>query len=151
MNGTAHRPDRNALPATRIKALEPLDCQGILPPWSDRNLGPRHPQDCWSDARSRVTGTYLAAQRRLRDHAFILPSIKITRTNGGGSGKMPVLFLHRLAEAPITSIPELAQHLGKSESAIERAIRKLRANGNWHGPAKGGHWERRRPARIGLL
>ncbi len=56
---------------------------------------------------------------------------------------MPGLFLHRLAETPITSIPEMAQHLGKSESAIERAIRELRANGKLVrvGPAKGGHRE----------
>ena len=42
---------------------------------------------------------------------------------------------------PGASIPELALQLGKSESAIERAIRKLRAEGKLVciGPAKGGH------------
>lgn len=58
-------------------------------------------------------------------------------------GKTPDLILGRLTEAPSASIPELAQALGKSESAIERAIRKLRAEGKLArvGPAKGGRWQ----------
>ncbi|MFZ4539937.1 MAG: winged helix-turn-helix domain-containing protein [Propionivibrio sp.] len=53
------------------------------------------------------------------------------------------MILRQLAEAPSTAIPELALQLGKSDSAIERAIRKLRAEGKLRrvGPAKGGHWE----------
>lgn len=64
-------------------------------------------------------------------------------TPGKTLGKTPDLILSRLAEAPDASIPELAQQLGKSESAIERAIRKLRADGRLVriGPAKGGHWQ----------
>ena len=63
---------------------------------------------------------------------FVLPATMARPTKGGG-----------LAETPGTSIPELAQHLGKSDRAIERAIRKLRADGKLAriGPAKGGHWE----------
>jgi ATP-dependent DNA helicase RecG len=64
-------------------------------------------------------------------------------TPGKTPGKTPNLILDWLTQAPGTSIPELAQHLGKSDSAIERAIRKLRADGKLVriGPAKGGHWE----------
>ena len=58
-------------------------------------------------------------------------------------GKTPDLILEQLRDAPGSSIPELAQQLDKSDSAIERAIRKLRAQGKLQriGPAKGGHWE----------
>ena len=64
-------------------------------------------------------------------------------TPGKTPGKTPNLILDWLAQAPGSSIPELAQHLGKSGSAIERAIRKLRADGKLVrvGPAKGGHWQ----------
>lgn len=86
---------------------------------------------------------------------FVLPSTMARSTKGSSSGetlgktlgktpgKTPDLILLWLAEAPGASIPELAKHLGKSDSAIERAIRKLRADGKLAriGPAKGGHWE----------
>lgn len=78
---------------------------------------------------------------------FTLPSNLLSHTMGESReeapGKTPDLILGRLAEAPSASIPELAQALGKSESAIERAIRKLRADGKLArvGPAKGGHWQ----------
>ncbi len=78
---------------------------------------------------------------------FVLPATMARPTKGGGlaetPGKTPDLILQRLVETPGTSIPELAQHLGKSDRAIERAIRKLRADGKLAriGPAKGGHWE----------
>jgi Fic family protein len=57
-------------------------------------------------------------------------------------GKTPERILALLADTPALSIPELAQHIGKSESAIERAIRKLREAGRLLrvGPDKGGHW-----------
>jgi ATP-dependent DNA helicase RecG len=47
-----------------------------------------------------------------------------------------------LRDAPGLSIPELAERLGKSVSAVERAIRKLRETGRLVriGPAKGGRW-----------
>ncbi len=53
------------------------------------------------------------------------------------------MILRQLTLAPTDTIPDLARHLGKSESAIERAIRKLRTDGklNRIGPAKGGHWQ----------
>jgi len=58
-------------------------------------------------------------------------------------GKTPERILALLATTPTLSIPELAQHIGKSESAVERAIRKLREAGRLErvGPAKGGHWQ----------
>lgn len=48
-----------------------------------------------------------------------------------------------LREAPELSIPQLAASLGKSQSAVERAIRKLREAGRLKriGPDKGGHWQ----------
>lgn len=57
-------------------------------------------------------------------------------------GKTPERILALLAETPALSISELARHIGKSESAIERAIRKLREAGRLTrvGPDKGGHW-----------
>ena len=64
-------------------------------------------------------------------------------TLGKTLGKTPDLILKRLRDSPGSSIPELAQQLDKSGSAVERAIRKLRAQGRLQriGPAKGGHWE----------
>ena len=58
-------------------------------------------------------------------------------------GKTPDLILTSLSDAPGASIPQLAQQLDKSSSAIERAIRKLRSEGKLVriGPAKGGHWK----------
>jgi biotin operon repressor len=58
-------------------------------------------------------------------------------------GKTPDLILASLSDTPGASIPQLAQQLDKSSSAIERAIRKLRAEGRLVriGPAKGGHWQ----------
>ncbi len=57
--------------------------------------------------------------------------------------KTPGKILDLLEKNPLLSIPELAEQIGKSESAIERAVRKLRAAGQLKriGPAKGGHWE----------
>lgn len=57
--------------------------------------------------------------------------------------KTPEQVLALLSETPDLSIPELAQRIGKSASAIERAIRKLREAGRLVriGPDKGGHWQ----------
>ncbi len=62
---------------------------------------------------------------------------------GKTPGKTPGKLLELLKDNPALSIPELAEKLGKSESAIERAIRKLRQNGLLKriGPDKGGYWE----------
>ena len=65
----------------------------------------------------------------------------------GGSdktlGETPDLVLARLKAVPQTTIPELAEYLGKSGSAIERVIRKLREEGRLQriGSTKGGHWQ----------
>ncbi len=58
-------------------------------------------------------------------------------------GKTPDRIVALLSEFPELSIPELAARLGKSESAVERAIRKLRESGRLKrvGPDKGGHWK----------
>ena len=86
---------------------------------------------------------------------FVLPDAMVRFKKGGAieetlgktlgktPGKTSDLILKWLRDAPGTSIPELAQQLDKSGSAIERAIRKLRAQGKLVriGPAKGGHWQ----------
>lgn len=58
-------------------------------------------------------------------------------------GKTPDRIIDLLREAPDLSVPELASRLGKSESAIERAIRKLREAERLRriGPDKGGRWQ----------
>jgi Fic family protein len=63
-------------------------------------------------------------------------------TPGKTPGKTPERILGLLRDAPGLSIPELAERLGKSVRAVERAIRKLREAGRLVriGPAKGGRW-----------
>ena len=58
-------------------------------------------------------------------------------------GKTAAAILQLLKEAPELTIPELAHRLGKSERAIERAVRKLRQSDRLVriGPDKGGHWK----------
>lgn len=73
------------------------------------------------------------------DHAPETP-VKTPRKT---PGKTPDQILSLLRDAPSLSIPQLASSLGKSDSAIERAIRKLREAGRLIrvGPDKGGHWQ----------
>lgn len=65
------------------------------------------------------------------------------KTLGKTPGKTPELILALLRQNPRLSIPELAAQLAKSDSAVERAIRKLRESGQLKriGPNKGGHWQ----------
>lgn len=65
------------------------------------------------------------------------------KTPGETPGKTPEAILQLLMEHPDMTFPQLAALIGKSESAIERAIRKLRESGRLiHvGPNKGGHWK----------
>lgn len=58
-------------------------------------------------------------------------------------GKTPRDVLRLLRERPELSTPQLAENLGKSQSAIERAIKKLREAGLLVrvGPDKGGSWK----------
>lgn len=57
--------------------------------------------------------------------------------------KTPDAILNLLCKQPELSFPQIAGTLGKSESAIKRAIRKLRESGRLErvGPDKGGHWK----------
>jgi ATP-dependent DNA helicase RecG len=57
--------------------------------------------------------------------------------------KTPEKIMDLLSTAPTLSLPEIALALSKSESAIKRAIRKLRETNRLRriGPDKGGHWE----------
>ena len=116
--------------------------------------------ETWGRGTLKIAGLMQEAGLQapvLKDNAgfvtltFVLPASVAVNMRGSGAdetpgktpGKTPDLILGWLTEAPGASIPELAQHLGKSESAIERAIRKLRADGRLAriGPAKGGHWQ----------
>jgi len=64
-------------------------------------------------------------------------------TLGKTQGKTPERILDLLRGTSGLAIPQLAASLGKSESAIERAIRKLRQASRLVriGPDKGGHWQ----------
>ncbi|MCI5139028.1 MAG: HTH domain-containing protein, partial [Candidatus Electrothrix sp. AR1] len=61
----------------------------------------------------------------------------------GNAGKTTEQILQLLATTPAMTIPELAALLNRSESAVERAIRKLRLEEKLKriGPAKGGYWQ----------
>ena len=67
----------------------------------------------------------------------------IDKTPGETPGKTPGKIIELLKTNPGLTIPELAEYMGKSESAVERAVKKLREAGQLKrvGPAKGGHWE----------
>jgi Fic family protein len=57
--------------------------------------------------------------------------------------KTPEQILNLLREQPELTLLEVASHLGKSTSAVERAVRKLRETGRirYVGPQKGGYWQ----------
>jgi ATP-dependent DNA helicase RecG len=64
-------------------------------------------------------------------------------TPGETLGKTPIQILKILSDKPTFTIPEIAKMIKKSNSATERAIRKLREADlvKRIGPARGGHWE----------
>ena len=74
---------------------------------------------------------------------IIAPLKTLGKTLGETLGKTPRKIMELLSSSPALSIPEIALTLSKSESAVERAIRKLRENNLLRrvGPDKGGHWE----------
>lgn len=57
--------------------------------------------------------------------------------------KTPVQILELLSAQPELTLAEVAAHIGKSVSAIERAAAKLQREGKlkFIGPRKGGHWQ----------
>jgi predicted HTH transcriptional regulator len=63
-------------------------------------------------------------------------------TLGETRGKMPGAVLAVLKSNPQAVIPEIAAYLGKSESAVERAIHKLKSEGKLTriGANKRGRW-----------
>lgn len=65
------------------------------------------------------------------------------KTPGKTLEKTSDRVLYLLRENPHLTISDLAEYIGKSESAVERAIRKLREQNRLQriGPAKGGYWE----------
>lgn len=64
-------------------------------------------------------------------------------TPGKTPGKTPMQILEILIDDPTLTIPEIAKMIKKSDSATERAIRKLREANliKRIGPAIGGYWE----------
>ncbi|MDQ7088942.1 MAG: winged helix-turn-helix domain-containing protein [Acidobacteriota bacterium] len=98
-------------------------------------MGTRYAQDGCLGGRNRSTQA-----RDPRDSGGRRGAVR--RESAGAPGKTSLAILKLLKEDPGLSIPEMASHLHKSESAIERAIRKLREAGRLErvGPAKGGHW-----------
>ncbi len=64
------------------------------------------------------------------------------KTSVKTTGKTPAAILALLESDPGLSLPELAERLGKSPRAIERAVKKPRESGRLEriGPAKGGRW-----------
>lgn len=68
--------------------------------------------------------------------------VEIPETRVETRVKTPEQVLKLLLEQPTLSLAELADLLGKSISAVERAVAKLRAQGclSYVGPKKGGHW-----------
>jgi len=65
------------------------------------------------------------------------------KTLGKTPGKTPMQILEILSDQPTLTIPEIAKMIKKSDSATERAIRKLREAGLIMriGPAKSGYWQ----------
>lgn len=57
--------------------------------------------------------------------------------------KTPDRVLSLLANQPTLTLAEIAAHLGKSTSTIERAVAKLKQQNKlaFHGPKKGGYWQ----------
>ena len=57
--------------------------------------------------------------------------------------KTPDRVLNLLANQPTLTLAEIAAHLGKSTSTIERAVAKLKQQNKlaFHGPKKGGYWQ----------
>jgi len=57
--------------------------------------------------------------------------------------KTPDAIVAHLREQPDLTLADIANRIGKSRSAVERAAAKLVKAGKLRhiGPAKGGHWE----------
>ncbi|GAA4422362.1 hypothetical protein GCM10023155_05840 [Bremerella cremea] len=64
------------------------------------------------------------------------------KTTGKKLSKTAVAIVDRMRQDPEITIPELAERLGRSVSAIEKQIRQLKDEKliNRVGSAKGGHW-----------
>nr|QBQ85729.1 hypothetical protein [Shewanella putrefaciens] len=57
--------------------------------------------------------------------------------------KTPDRVLSLLVNQPTLTLAEIAAHLGKSTSTIERAVAKLKQQNKlaFYGPKKGGYWQ----------
>jgi ATP-dependent DNA helicase RecG len=92
--------------------------------------------------------TYAAAQDAAADKASVKASVKTSvktpvKTRVETPVKTPDLIIRTLQEDPNLSLAQVAVHIGKSISAVERASAKLVKAGRltYIGPKKGGHWE----------
>lgn len=67
----------------------------------------------------------------------------LSKTQVKTQAKTPVQILELLSAQPELTLAEVAAHIGKSVSAIERAAAKLQREGKlkFIGPRKGGHWQ----------
>ena len=56
---------------------------------------------------------------------------------------MPEQILNLLKAQPALTLADVARHLGRSVSTIERAVAKLKQQHRltYHGPKKGGYWQ----------
>lgn len=72
-----------------------------------------------------------------------LPSGASVKKSVEMSGKMSGKIVALVQENPSITIPEIAQHLNRTERTIERLINKLKTDEVIRriGPAKGGYWE----------
>ena len=96
-----------------------------------------------AEARADCSSFIEFMQKAIEDS--LLEAIRLgqgAETPGKTLGKTPDRIIALLRESSTLSIPEMAASLGKSESAVERVIRKLGKAGRLKriGPDKGGHW-----------
>jgi len=85
-------------------------------------------------------------RRAVRRNQFIASLLHreqyVRQTVEKASGKTSLQILKIISEQPTLTIPEIAKMIKKSDSAAERAVRKLREADlvKRIGPAKGGYW-----------
>ena len=113
-------------------------------PWAEPRR-PRRQRQIWSAGDTleilEVPGAVVVQFR-----AKAPGKTETTGKRGGNAGetlgKTPRDVLRLLRDQPGLSAPQLAERIGKSRSAIERAVKKLREAGLLVriGPDKGGSW-----------
>ncbi len=108
----------------------------------------------WSDVETEGVDEETLGEtpvRTLREAPVEMPKETLAETLGETPVKTPRKMPRKTADKilvllkddPRLAIPDLAARIGKSESAVERAIRRLREQNRLRriGPTKGGYWE----------